>query len=158
MNATQTAMAKNVLISYQFLLIKVEQLLHKTDELYDDDVLAIREISALFYELLSNFSLDNFYSFRKQLAFADGKLSSYYKKKCTDIYPIIHSIYEVQKDNPPNKFTLAIKDFFGIGENLFEEDSALGKTFNKDATVNPLALEANLVNDELTNLMARYDV
>lgn len=111
MNATHTAMAKNVLISYKFLLIKIQQLLDKTDELYDDDVLAIREISVLFNDLLSNFTLDNFYSFKKQLAFADGKLSIRYKQKHTDIYPIIHSMYEVQKDNPPNKFTLAIKDF-----------------------------------------------
>ena len=158
MNATHTAMAKNVLVGYQFLLIKVQQLLDKTDELYDDDVLAIREISALFNQLLSNFNLDDFYSFRKQLAFADGKLSVYHKQKCTDIYPIIHSIYEAQKDNPPNKFTLAIKDFFGVGENLFEEDSVLGKTFNKDESINPLVLEANLVNEELTNLLSRYDV
>lgn len=158
MNATHTAMAKNVLIGYQFLLIKVQQLLDKTDELYDDDVLAIREISDLFNQLLNNFNLDDFYSFRKQLAFADGKLSVYYNKKVTDIYPIIHSIYEIQKDNPPNKFTLAIKDFFGVGENLFEGDSVLGKTFNKDESINPLAIEANLVHEELTNLLAGYDV
>lgn len=158
MNATHTAMANNVLISYKFLLIKVKQLLDKTDELYDDDVLAIREISVLFNELLNSFSLDNFYSFRKQLAFADGKLSVYYEKKCTDIYPIIHSMYEVQKDNPPNKFTLAIKDFFGIGEKLFEDDSVLGKTFNNDETVNPLALESNLIHEELSFLLSNYNV